>query len=482
MDRLIGLFTEWSTQDLISQEQEPNHILLYAGIGIAVIVIVGLVLVLRSGKPAKDDSIEEKHSSSQDFDLSAEDQTFQAQEKNEQQLDLHEQVKQTAQQESVEQAPPRSRKLSSSVNREQIIAKSDAQSEGIHQEEAALSTAVQKPRKIASRNKISATGNVEPEQVTRTEVEQPPVSEKNLKAQEQASVSISENSKESETEVEKEPTPEIDNKQLLDEITAGLSESEDATVQTEQTQQSELPKESTGYVAIACVHGVGDEADQQNCYAISDIADTALTAEKGVFAVVADGGGKKGAQVSLDVVSYMLEAFVSGNDELESVAQEANRSVLSKCGRHSHASMVALNIKNNELFFVSAGDCTAQIIRGEFELELNRKHTNISHEYEQIAIKGMKELPQKIVTSFIGAKDMELDMNFLPIGIENGDKIMLMSCGASELLEDVDVGELLRDNSIRACAQQIQNIISANDSGGVQNYTVVLLEVLDVAQ
>ncbi len=164
------------------------------------------------------------------------------------------------------------------------------------------------------------------------------------------------------------------------------------------------------------------------------------------------------------------------------MAFEANKSVLSKCARHSHASMVALCIKGSELYFVSAGDCMALIVRGEHVLELNRKHTNLSYEYEQIALKGMRDLPEKMVTSFIGAKDMELDSNFLPIRIEKGDRILLINSGVSDALYDSDLAECLQDRDIRTGAKRIEKLISSANLQQAQNYTAIIVDVLGVAR
>ncbi len=234
------------------------------------------------------------------------------------------------------------------------------------------------------------------------------------------------------------------------------------------------------YVKMACIHGVGAEPAQQNCYAVSDISHPEHVKRLGAFAVLADGGGKNGAEVSYDVVAYMLGEFNKGRTgkAIKTLAKEANERVLGKCKRHSHASMVAVGIKGEELYFVSAGDCTVSIFRGEHNIELNRQHTNLTHIYEEIAMKGMCGLPEKMVTSFIGAGDMETDYNILPIHMQVGDRIVIMNSAVGDSLYESDILDCMYGKDVTSGVKNLEKlVVSAQDVG---NYTAIVMEICSI--
>ena len=224
----------------------------------------------------------------------------------------------------------------------------------------------------------------------------------------------------------------------------------------------------------------------------------------GLF-VVADGmGGHAAGEVASRAAVEGIEAFVDATvamspdqtwpipfdpeesanaNRLRAGFQMGNRRIAEQIASSSNltgmaTTGVAVLIDAGIATLAHVGDSRAYRLRdGELE-RLTRDHSWVE---EQISVGALSEAAARnhpwrnIVTRALsGSDDLEVDITEVPL--EQGDRLLLCSDGVFTVLSDEQIGEVLRretdlDNLCHALIQ------GANDGGGPDNVTAVVLEV-----
>ena len=248
-------------------------------------------------------------------------------------------------------------------------------------------------------------------------------------------------------------------------------------------------------VYVASIHDVGRRSMQQDSFGLSDTEDTELVRNKGILAVVADGMGglSDGERMSQMVVVNMLQGFdtapvdVPGDTLLRSLVDLANDAVnqdlgeekIGKCG----STVVAVIIKENRLYWISVGDSHIYVYRNGKLVKLNHDH-NYGAQLDESVARGEISMEEALadkqraaLTSFIGIGDLELiDQNANPIGLEKGDRILLMSDGIYGTVPFERLREILGQPLKQACLL-IDKEIHEKNKINQDNYTCVILEM-----
>ena len=247
---------------------------------------------------------------------------------------------------------------------------------------------------------------------------------------------------------------------------------------------------------IGNVQNIGKRESQQDCFGISDISNKALCEEKGILAIVADGMGglSNGADISALVTRNMLGYFAGkrfnqeASQELLNMLSYANREVNSylKNGREkSGSTVVAVNIKDMMLSWISVGDSRICLVRNGALIQINREHTYAS-ELDEKAAKGLisfekaKSDPQRhALTSYIGMGEIEkIDHSLRPLKLISGDRILLMSDGIFGTLTDDEILSTMSSTPFEA-ATRLETLILKKDKKGQDNFTAIIIEVHD---
>lgn len=260
-------------------------------------------------------------------------------------------------------------------------------------------------------------------------------------------------------------------------------------------KRKETPDKNAA-VRIGNTHQIGSRESQQDSFGVSDISDERLCAEKGVFAVVADGMGglSNGAEVSAIVTSYMLKCFsqktfggdlsvalltmtINANNEVVRFLQE-NGNV--QCG----STVVAAIIKDHFLSFISVGDSRIYLERSGVLYQVNREHTYASELDEkaarcEITIEEAKNDPQRhALTSYIGMEEsVQIDRSLRPIRVLAGDRIILMTDGVSGTISDEEIQKAVSLNAYEAAAQ-LETLVESKKKPNQDNFTAIVIECL----
>ena len=177
----------------------------------------------------------------------------------------------------------------------------------------------------------------------------------------------------------------------------------------------------------------------------------------------------------------------SATEALREAIVAANQNVLSEARADPNLSgmgttLTAVMVRDEQLYLAHVGDSRAYLLRNGEEInQLTTDHTLV----EQLVQDGrlsrdeVSRHPQRsVVTRAIGVENnVDVD-TFPPIVLQPGDQILLCSDGLTGPVSDEQISDVLISESDGSVAVQ-RLIDAANDAGGPDNITVVLLRVED---
>ena len=205
--------------------------------------------------------------------------------------------------------------------------------------------------------------------------------------------------------------------------------------------------------------------------------------------VVADGmgGHNAGEYASRFTVDKMVEV-ISQYRQQEPVAAmkeaftEANSQLLEEAGADPSKSgmgttVVAATVIGDLLHVANIGDSRLYVIDHEAIRQITRDHSLVE---EMVRLGEMDKAAAKvhpdknIITRAIGVT-RELAVDFFEVELRPGDMILLCSDGLTNMVEDEEIKEIVMEQkNIVEKAEKLIN--TANENGGKDNITVVLIE------
>jgi protein phosphatase len=236
-------------------------------------------------------------------------------------------------------------------------------------------------------------------------------------------------------------------------------------------------------------------------YAASDVGRHRQGNEDNMFSgttvfAVADGmGGHQAGEVAsemalrpvaeLDGQSY--DDAKTATEALRQAIEAANRSVVSEARNDPGlagmgTTLTAVMVRDDHLHLAHVGDSRAYLLRpGEEMTLLTTDHTLV----EQLVQDGrlsrdeVATHPQRsVITRAVGV-DSDIEVDTLdPLVLQDGDQILLCSDGLTGPVTEETIADLLATEP-HGDAVVGQLIGAANDAGGPDNITVVLLRVSD---
>ncbi len=205
--------------------------------------------------------------------------------------------------------------------------------------------------------------------------------------------------------------------------------------------------------------------------------------------VVADGmgGHNAGEYASRFTVDKVVEV-ISQNGQQEPVAAmkealtEANSQLLEEAGADPSKSgmgttVVAATVIGDLLHVANIGDSRLYVIDHEAIRQITRDHSLVE---EMVRLGEMDKAAAKvhpdknIITRAIGVT-RELAVDFFEVELRPEDMILLCSDGLTNMVEDEEIKEIvLEQKNIVEKAEKLIN--TANENGGKDNITVILIE------
>jgi serine/threonine protein phosphatase PrpC len=203
---------------------------------------------------------------------------------------------------------------------------------------------------------------------------------------------------------------------------------------------------------------------------------------------VADGmGGHRGGNVASSLALRVLSEIAQpGNSEqLSEQVREANRAILEQARSDRTLSgmgttITAVFMDDGAVHLAHVGDSRAYLLRGgEFQL-LTEDHTLVHRMVQEgkISPEEAEHHPQRsILIRALGVED-PVEVDEFPITVQKGDRLLLCSDGLYSMVPDEQIKENLEStpDPQEACV----NLVNlANDAGGLDNITVVILDFDD---
>lgn len=204
--------------------------------------------------------------------------------------------------------------------------------------------------------------------------------------------------------------------------------------------------------------------------------------------VVADGiGGFEAGEVASSIAVGALKD-VAPSESLEGAIREANRRILASAREDEKLSnmgttVVAMRFGGTEEEPVAeishVGDSRAYLLRGGALRSVTEDHSLVAELVRSgdLTRDEASEHPQKnLITRALGAdKEVEVETSVLPV--ESGDRLVLCSDGLTDMVPEPRMLEILTfypEDPERAARALVS---AALDAGGVDNVTVVVVDV-----
>jgi protein phosphatase len=202
---------------------------------------------------------------------------------------------------------------------------------------------------------------------------------------------------------------------------------------------------------------------------------------------VADGmGGHRAGEVASATALEALRAAVAGGKALDAAIVIANSAVFSKAATDRELSgmgttLTAVAIVGEATLLIGhVGDSRAYRIRDGAITQLTEDHSLVEELVRdgRISPEEAEVHPQRaIITRALGI-DPEVEVDLYTVEARTGDRILICSDGLSGMIRDEEVLRLsLTETDPRLAADRL--VDAANEAGGEDNITVVLIDVLD---
>ena len=247
-------------------------------------------------------------------------------------------------------------------------------------------------------------------------------------------------------------------------------------------------------LTISNAQDIGTREEQQDAFGISDASDPDFVAHAGVVAVVADGMGGlvDGGKASRAAARCFLDAYEAKDPDepvgeaLMRAALGANEIVVSLAEAdetlgNMGTTLVAAAVVEGELSWISVGDSRLYLLRDGELLRLTVDH-NVATELEEDVAAGRMSEAEALdqpdlaaLTSFIGIEHLELvDHNVRPLGLRDGDRLLICSDGLDGPLSDDEIFVLASGDPNLAAESLVARALSKG-AAHQDNLTGVLL-------
>ena len=224
-----------------------------------------------------------------------------------------------------------------------------------------------------------------------------------------------------------------------------------------------------------------------------DALDYGVLSDGTSWAIVCDGmggvhGGKIASTAAIEMISDKIKKCYNPLMKMSSVENlllssitTANvnvfdRGVYDKNLKGMGTTVVAAIVKDNEACIAHVGDSRAYIIHDNTIKQITRDHSLVQEMLDkgQLTKQEYNNNPIKnIITRAMGVdEDVDIDFDYTPIN--KGDALVLCTDGLSGLVSDERILEIYQNNEFESLAQKY--IDEANDNGGNDNVTVVIME------
>jgi serine/threonine protein phosphatase PrpC len=200
---------------------------------------------------------------------------------------------------------------------------------------------------------------------------------------------------------------------------------------------------------------------------------------------VADGmGGHRGGEVASQLaLETIADLFRKGDVPLAEQVRRANRAVFDRSGADRAVAgmgttLTAALVQGELAHLIHVGDSRAYLLRAGTLRQLTEDHTLVNRMVKagEITEEEAEVHPHRnVITRSLGT-EADVDLDQQDIGLLAGDRLLLCSDGLTGMLSEEQVQAILESTPpAQEAADRL--VRAANRAGGVDNITVVVLDV-----
>ncbi|MGH2527839.1 MAG: Stp1/IreP family PP2C-type Ser/Thr phosphatase [Actinomycetota bacterium] len=205
-----------------------------------------------------------------------------------------------------------------------------------------------------------------------------------------------------------------------------------------------------------------------------------------LFAVADGMGGHRGGEVASQLALETVEKlFRKGEGDLAEQVQEANRAVFERSVEDRQVAgmgttLTAALVEGDRIRLAHVGDSRAYLLRDGELRRLTEDHTLVHRMVAEgeISETEAEAHPQRSVLTRALGVDMFVDVDDDVVQVRSGDRLLLCTDGLTGMVSEDEIREMLQDVADPAEAAE-RLVRSANEGGGVDNITVVILDFSD---
>jgi serine/threonine protein phosphatase PrpC len=212
--------------------------------------------------------------------------------------------------------------------------------------------------------------------------------------------------------------------------------------------------------------------------------DDSFLVEPPLYAVADGMGGHRGGDVASQLaLTTIEELFRSGRGSLAQQAKEANaavfeRSAADKTVAGMGTTLTAALIEGEKAHLVHVGDSRAYLLRAGAFRQLTEDHTLVNRMIRagEITRQEADVHPHRNVLTRALGTEPDVDVDESDLGLLEGDRLLLCSDGLTAMVAEEQIQAILE--STRSPQEAAERLVrAANNAGGLDNITVVVLDV-----
>lgn len=142
---------------------------------------------------------------------------------------------------------------------------------------------------------------------------------------------------------------------------------------------------------------------------------------------------------------------------------------------------VAALFHENQLYVANVGDSRAYLFHANKMSQITTDHSLVTEQVKAGLLNendAKKHKLKNIITRSVGYQE-QVEIDLKKFDLHLGDKLLLCSDGLSNMVNDQEIERIVVNHPIKGACKKL--VDSANEHGGEDNVTVVLVEVLDIA-
>jgi protein phosphatase len=207
----------------------------------------------------------------------------------------------------------------------------------------------------------------------------------------------------------------------------------------------------------------------------------------GVFAVADGMGGHQGGEIASRTAIEALRAEHARGTGIDAAIVSANRAVIARAAGHADlegmgTTMTAAAAAEGRRFVIGhVGDSRAYLLHEGSLRRITEDHSLVEEMVRdgRLTPEQAEAHPQRaIVTRALGL-DEDVDVDVYRVDVEPGDRMVLCSDGLTVMVRERDVERIGRTEPDPQRAAELL-VAAANEAGGEDNITVVVVDVLEV--